>query len=80
MAQLPRCPNNAKGSCERSEPMVLNETEGDFTFYCRCCHCIYVRTKPAGWRRVAMERDYRSKRDGGNRAMYGGRIIVGGGL
>jgi len=47
---LPVCPNHHRGSCPRSQVVLLRETSGtgnDFwSFGCETCLLVFVRTKP----------------------------------
>lgn len=46
----PVCPNFKRGTCERSDPVIL-EQSGDaehYQFGCRTCRCGYVVTAPIG--------------------------------
>jgi hypothetical protein len=48
MTIIPICPNARKGTCERSDPVVLSEDSEYYQFGCRTCHCGYVVTAPKG--------------------------------
>jgi hypothetical protein len=63
MSNLPRCPNaEGRGGRPCPSPAVRlhKETETDWVFICETCKSMRVMTKPAGWRRAAMENEFRS--------------------
>jgi hypothetical protein len=43
--EIPRCPNNLEGSCERSDTFVEKEGDDFFTIRCRTCNGINVWPK-----------------------------------
>jgi hypothetical protein len=44
----PKCPNFTRGTCERSDPVILSEDAEYYQFGCRTCKCGYVFTAPQG--------------------------------
>lgn len=46
MADLPLCRNFLEGSCERSDQILLAETDAAWTFGCGTCRSVWVVTKP----------------------------------
>ena len=46
MSDLPRCRNYKERSCERSDQIIVKETEQFWEFYCRTCKSTWVVTKP----------------------------------
>jgi hypothetical protein len=60
MATLPRCKNKncpLQGT-DRNETILLKEAETFWTFGCKACGGLEVRTKPMGWRAGQQENDY----------------------
>jgi hypothetical protein len=55
MADIPRCKNK---SCERSETLLIKESQTEWVFACKNCGGLEVRTKPAGWRAGEQHRRY----------------------
>jgi hypothetical protein len=50
--QTPECPNHKRGTCERSDPVILAEDAEYYQFGCRTCRCGYVFTAPRGQARA----------------------------
>lgn len=46
VSDLPRCRNYKENSCERSDQVILRETEEFWHFYCRTCKSDWIVTKP----------------------------------
>jgi len=40
------CPNSLEGTCKRSDPRIIKQTDGFCTFQCATCKGIYVETLP----------------------------------
>lgn len=61
MAIVPDCPNWKRGTCERSDPVVLAQDAEYAQLGCRTCRCGYVITMPKGVARARWTNELKSK-------------------
>lgn len=50
-----RCPNNRRGTCPRSDPVILEEGREHIQIGCKTCRAGYVVTLPEGKRHARYE-------------------------
>lgn len=60
---VPACPNFKRGTCERSDPVILSEDTEYYQFGCRTCRCGYVFTAPRGKARAQWELELARRRE-----------------
>jgi hypothetical protein len=58
---IPKCRNFLAGSCERSDPVILDDSGDHYQFGCRTCRCGWVVTKPIGIERARMENEVKRR-------------------
>jgi hypothetical protein len=59
----PVCPNHKKGTCERSDPVILAQDDEYYQFGCRTCRCGYVFTTPHGKARAQWKLEMDRRRE-----------------
>lgn len=63
MSDFPQCPNNLRGTCERSQVILLNEGTNAgsefWAFGCETCKLTFVRTKPVSQKRGQYAKELR---------------------